>query len=233
MTVHASKGLEFPIVFVVNMAKGASGPPKADPRHRPTATRRRRYRSGRSCRSMDEADRDREKARDQAAALRRVHPCPRSPLSRLCVEGGRAGARVAAAWRRCCPTRCRSCSARGAVLVARLAAWRVERAVRPAPSNSALCRPPAAAMLCRRLYRLHAGSATRVARRRDVAPQPVRTSVSRSGWMGEWTRPAGPRRRAGDVIVGRLVHRLFQFECGPAGEEADHDRLTGRARSRC
>jgi ATP-dependent exoDNAse (exonuclease V) beta subunit len=28
MTVHASKGLEFPIVFVVNLAKGASGPPK-------------------------------------------------------------------------------------------------------------------------------------------------------------------------------------------------------------
>jgi ATP-dependent helicase/nuclease subunit A len=28
MTVHASKGLEFPVVFVVNMAKGATGPPK-------------------------------------------------------------------------------------------------------------------------------------------------------------------------------------------------------------
>jgi len=28
MTVHASKGLEFPVVFVVNLAKGASGPPK-------------------------------------------------------------------------------------------------------------------------------------------------------------------------------------------------------------
>jgi ATP-dependent helicase/nuclease subunit A len=28
MTVHASKGLEFPIVFVVNMAKGACGPPR-------------------------------------------------------------------------------------------------------------------------------------------------------------------------------------------------------------
>ena len=31
MTVHASKGLEFPIVFVVNLAKGASGPPRAGP----------------------------------------------------------------------------------------------------------------------------------------------------------------------------------------------------------
>ena len=28
MTVHAAKGLEFPILFVVNLAKGASGPPK-------------------------------------------------------------------------------------------------------------------------------------------------------------------------------------------------------------
>ena len=28
MTVHASKGLEFPIVFVVNLARGATGPPR-------------------------------------------------------------------------------------------------------------------------------------------------------------------------------------------------------------
>jgi ATP-dependent exoDNAse (exonuclease V) beta subunit len=28
MTIHASKGLEFPVVFVVNLAKGAAGPPQ-------------------------------------------------------------------------------------------------------------------------------------------------------------------------------------------------------------
>ncbi|HEY7059497.1 MAG TPA: UvrD-helicase domain-containing protein [Vicinamibacterales bacterium] len=28
MTIHAAKGLEFPVVFVVNLARGASGPPK-------------------------------------------------------------------------------------------------------------------------------------------------------------------------------------------------------------
>ena len=28
MTVHAAKGLEFPVVFVVNLSKGASGPPR-------------------------------------------------------------------------------------------------------------------------------------------------------------------------------------------------------------
>ena len=30
MTVHAAKGLEFPVVFVVNLGKGASGPPQSD-----------------------------------------------------------------------------------------------------------------------------------------------------------------------------------------------------------
>ena len=28
MTVHAAKGLEFPVVFVVNLSKGATGPPR-------------------------------------------------------------------------------------------------------------------------------------------------------------------------------------------------------------
>ena len=64
MTVHASKGLEFPIVFVVNMAKGASGPPRpvrvtvdadADGEQQSSIT------VGPFVSEMDEAERQREK----------------------------------------------------------------------------------------------------------------------------------------------------------------------------
>jgi ATP-dependent helicase/nuclease subunit A len=64
MTVHASKGLEFPIVFVVNMAKGASGPPRpvrvvveADVRGEEQAS----VTVGPFVSEMDEAERQREK----------------------------------------------------------------------------------------------------------------------------------------------------------------------------
>jgi ATP-dependent helicase/nuclease subunit A len=60
MTVHASKGLEFPIVFVVNLAKGASGPPRpvrvvVDGDEDPSVS------IGPFVSEMDEADRAREK----------------------------------------------------------------------------------------------------------------------------------------------------------------------------
>jgi ATP-dependent exoDNAse (exonuclease V) beta subunit len=64
MTVHASKGLEFPIVFVVNVAKGASGPPRpvrivvdadADGRQQASVS------VGPFVSQMDEAERLREK----------------------------------------------------------------------------------------------------------------------------------------------------------------------------
>ena len=64
MTVHASKGLEFPIVFVVNMSKGASGPPRpvrltvdADGEGDPQAS----ITVGPFVSEMDEAERQREK----------------------------------------------------------------------------------------------------------------------------------------------------------------------------
>ena len=64
MTVHASKGLEFPIVFVVNMSKGASGPPRpvrltvdADGEGEPQAS----ITVGPFVSEMEEAERQREK----------------------------------------------------------------------------------------------------------------------------------------------------------------------------
>ncbi len=60
MTVHASKGLEFPVVFVVNLAKGASGPPKPI-RVIAGAGREPSVSIGPFVSELDEAEREREK----------------------------------------------------------------------------------------------------------------------------------------------------------------------------
>ena len=61
MTVHASKGLEFPIVFVVNLARGASGPPRPVRVIVDGEGGEPSVRSGRSSPRPDEAEREREK----------------------------------------------------------------------------------------------------------------------------------------------------------------------------
>ena len=93
MTVHASKGLEFPIVCVVNLAKGASGPPRpvrvvVDGDAEPSVS------IGPFVSEMDEADREREKhepriLRDVALTRRARSPLLSSALKQGVLAPGR------------------------------------------------------------------------------------------------------------------------------------------------
>ena len=70
MTVHAAKGLEFPVVFVVNLARGTGEPPRPDPRRRRTDARRRPSVAVGDFQSEADEDARREGTRgDQAPAL--------------------------------------------------------------------------------------------------------------------------------------------------------------------
>jgi ATP-dependent helicase/nuclease subunit A len=215
MTVHASKGLEFPIVFVVNMAKGASGPPKpirvvANGDEEPSVS------IGPFVSDSDEADREREKhetrrllyvaftrARDRlylASALKSGVLVPgRGSLGEVLPDSlkalfGRAATAFpeyrTVAWS----------GASGRTFEFRLCRQPSDMVV-PTPSVP-IDGPPRRDLL---------GTAA-------VAGQPVRTSVSR--WL-EDERPSvtAVSRPATDVVVGRLVHRLFQF----AGAAPDDD----------
>ena len=104
MTVHAAKGLEFPVVFVVNLARGATGPPRPVRDRALTAkAKSRRCPIGPFVSETDEAEREREKQETRRllyVALTRARD--RLYLSTTLKDG--VWPQAAAAWRRCCRT---------------------------------------------------------------------------------------------------------------------------------
>jgi ATP-dependent helicase/nuclease subunit A len=225
MTVHASKGLEFPIVFVVNMAKGASGPPRPI---RVTANGDEPSVSiGPFKSESDEAEREGEKHETRRllyVAFTRARD--RLYLASTLKDGSLAPGRGSLAEVLPDALRTLFVSAAAAAPGSGTLEW-------IGPSGSAyvfkVCRndvvtPPAAppAGTARESEDLF-GPAT-------LADQPARLSVSR--WIeetSEETPEADPRQPRADVVVGRLVHRLLQFTDVKDGIDAA--ALAGRARA--
>ena len=212
MTVHASKGLEFPVVFVVNMAKGASGPPKPvrvidNGDDDPSVS------IGPFVSDSDEADREREKHETRrllyvAFTRARDRLYLGSPLKEGAFVAGRGSLGEVL------PDSIKTLFVRAATSFEAYdtVAWtggsgrshefRVCRAVAPSPVDARRADPEGA--------------------RRDLlGPAAVDASAPARMAVSEWlhdhpdTAPT-PGPPPADVVVGRLVHRLFQFEASHA-----------------
>ena len=212
MTVHASKGLEFPVVFVVNLAKGASGPPRPV---RVTADGEDGEPSvsiGPFVSATDEAEREREKhesrrllyvaltrARDRlylSSALKKGAMVPgRGSLGEVLPDSLRQlFGRAVTAFEACNAVAWAGPSGRPFE-------WRICRIPETA---SAVMSEPALTPVDRvpdRFGNVSGGQ------------ERVRLSVTR--WVQEAAPADGPGRGADDAsVVGTLVHRLFQYaEC--------------------
>ena len=208
MTVHAAKGLEFPVVFVVNLAKGASGPPRPVRIVVDGGDGEPSVSVGPFVSESDEAEREREKQETRRllyVALTRARDrlYLSSGLKDGILQPGRGSlAEVLPASLRDLFPRAAGAPAEDATIAwsgrsGRAFEWRVCRA---APVEAAAAPPPAQ----------HAGDVPVV--RPDIEradPALPRMAVTR--WLAAAVPADVPRAgQAHDPIAGVLVHRLFQ-----------------------
>ena len=207
MTVHAAKGLEFPIVFAVNLARGASGPPR--PVRVLVDGDAESVSVGPFASEMEEADRERERHETRRllyVALTRARD--RLYLSSSLKDGALVPGRGSLA--DVLPESLRELFARAATPLDGVAtvAW---RGVSGTTHDWRLCTAPApsAAAATPRLERSPgSGGADRFGpMARDSGTQ--RASVSSR--LADGAGPPAQASPAGGPLVGTLVHRLFQL----------------------
>ena len=209
MTVHASKGLEFPVVFVVNLAKGASGPPRPvrvvvdGDDGQPSVS------IGPFVSESDEAEREREKHETRRllyVALTRARD--RLYLSSVLKEAALQPGRGSLA--EVLPDTLKQLFPSAATVFGEMdmIGWqgRSGRAF-----DFRICRPSEPAAI-----QPTSAAAPQTAAVPDLlAPiddllAPTRTSVTQ--WLSGSAEATTPRGEAHDVIAGILVHRLFQSD---------------------
>jgi len=223
MTVHASKGLEFPIVFVVNLARGASGPP--DP-IRVVAEGEDGLPSvsvGPFVSETDEAERDREKHETRRllyVALTRARD--RLYLSSVLKDRSLVAGRGSLA--EVLPDSFKHLFNHAATTFAEcgLVGWsgRSGRSY-----DWRICRPPASShtFVAQPSDNVAAGRADR------FGPIPGETVDRRSvtDWLDAAERPVPAAEGQQRVTAGILVHRLMQSS---AGSESADDSVKAFAR---
>ncbi|HEX5474531.1 MAG TPA: UvrD-helicase domain-containing protein [Vicinamibacterales bacterium] len=199
MTVHAAKGLEFPIVFVVNVAKGATGPP------RPV----RLADDSVSIGPFVSEDDQEERAREQEETKRLLYVALTRARDRLYLASLLKNGAMAP-----------GPGSLGEVLPASLqelfaAAAGAEQTLPwvPAPDRAhafRVCRV-AAIESC-----APAGTpaipSTAESNFRIVEDPPDVEAMSVTQWLAGSAEPAIPTASDSASLIGTLVHRLFQFE---------------------
>ncbi|HEX6975580.1 MAG TPA: UvrD-helicase domain-containing protein [Vicinamibacterales bacterium] len=221
MTVHASKGLEFPVVFVVNMAKGASGPPRPVRVTVDGETGESSVSVGPFVSDTDEAERDREKQETRRllyVALTRARD--RLYLSAALKDGAMVPGRGSLG--EVLPDSIRQLFARAATAFDEFTtvAW---TGAGGRAFEFRLCRPPASLP---QPVDLAVPTAEAALEDRFGVPagETATRRVSVTRWLDDGeTVSTGRTAPAGDALVGTLVHRLFQHGAMDEDRTAEQD----------